>query len=126
MTAEELEQLDLRLFKVCRPRLKHYRPPSESNWLYYSNDIVVDNWTQFGNRFTMSPDMCFAYLIPEMNRRGWLHKSEQIIAGNGDIISNHGFVQRNNSDNKYFVQDYSDELAICLVADKAIKSREER
>jgi len=127
MTTEELEKIDMELFKLCYPNFAKFR--------VYEDYFVYDNGEFFPvdlPRFTKSPTACFSVLIPEMNRRDWelieLHQkiNEDGICVQWDATFRNIITMKEVDGRWVLTKDESGgvQTAICLAAIKAIKSME--
>ena len=110
MTQQELDQLDLELFKVCYPSQMQDNP-----CVQFDEIMCGSGWSV--NRFTKDIRQCFCALIPEMNRREWyLDRLSQ--CGKAWLAV---FVDDTSS---RIEEGSSPSEAIAKAADKAIKSTE--
>jgi hypothetical protein len=116
MNTTELEALDLSLFKVCYPHEATFMPVVKFDEIHYGSI----GYMQSVNRFTQDIQACFSVLVPEMNRRGWIfYELYQLNAGGwrcGLIQFGKGTASADGDEPA---------VAICLAADKAIKSQNE-
>jgi hypothetical protein len=121
-----IDKLDLKLFTDLFPKVKifydedwdtehkspMYIPSGKPKRTHMIDAVLVP-------RFTTSIAACFTYLIPEMNRRGFTVYIRQERNNNWNCM----FA---DSGATYDATDSQLTMAICLAADKAIKSMEER
>lgn len=121
MNTKELEALDLKLFKVCFPTEKQAEVWTDTNSVYMDRppQTRLRSKTRLMHRFTQDIGTCFNYLIPEMNRRGlWVCLSYDPADANYTGL----FWDENG--NEWKADNDLPAMAICLAADKAIKSME--